>query len=383
VTARPHPLRHLEVELAALAAKRLRRERRPPPGAGALVLSSNDYLGYASRGALASAGGDARTGAGASRLVSGTHPEHLALEREVAEWVAHEDALVFTSGYAANVGLVSALAGPEDVIVSDELNHASIIDGCRLSRARVLVAPHLDVAGFERSLASAGPSRRRWVVTEGYFSMDGDVPDLAGLRAVADRHDAALLVDEAHALGVLGPGGAGACAAAGVRADAVVGTFGKAVGGQGAFVAGSRALTDWLWNRARSLVFSTGLSPLMAAIDLEGVRRARSDDPARARLASLSARLREALRAFGYEVPTGTGPILPVVLGGEERALAASAALLARGIDVTAIRPPTVPAGASRLRVTVHAGLSDAELDRAIAAFRGAAEDLGLRAPTR
>jgi 8-amino-7-oxononanoate synthase len=336
------------------------------------VLCSNDYLGYATDRLIEVPRG-VPLGAAASRLIAGDHPEHRALERELASWLGHEDALVFSSGYAANVGLLSSLLRPGDTVISDALNHASIIDGIRLARVPATVVPHNDVEAVERALAGAPSTGRRWVVTEGYFSMDGDQPDLRALRAICDRHGAALLVDDTHALGVFGDEGRGTCHLQGVTPDALVGTFGKALGGQGAFVAGSTLLTDWLWNRARSFVFSTGLSPLLAAANLAAVRRARLDDPGRARLAAIAARLRSALLDQGYRVlPSSVGPILPILVGPEEDALRLSDALLRRGVRALAIRPPTVPAGTSRLRVTVHARLSEEALERAIEAFRGA-----------
>ena len=358
---------HLEGALATLSERGLLRARATATADDALVLCANDYLGYAQE-----LSGE-RVGAGASRLVAGTHPEHLALEGAVASWLGTEDALVFTSGYAANVGLVSALAGPEDVVISDERNHASIIDGCRLARARVVVVPHADARAVRAALRDHRDAAHRYVVTEGYFSMDGDVPDLRELRAACDAEGAALLVDEAHALGVLGPRGRGACALAGVVPDAIVGTFGKALGAQGAFVAGPRVLVDWLWNRARSFVFSTGLSPWLAARARESVLRAQADDSGRARLAALGERLRGALRALGYDVPLASvGPIVPVIVGASEDAVALSRSLAERGVHASAIRPPTVAAGTARLRVTVHAQLGEAALESAIEAFRAA-----------
>ncbi|HEU4536172.1 MAG TPA: aminotransferase class I/II-fold pyridoxal phosphate-dependent enzyme, partial [Polyangiaceae bacterium] len=318
--------------LAALGREGLLRERRPPPP-GALVLCSNDYLGLA-RAPDADAAdppdpsGPRRSppadlGAGASRLVSGERPEHLALERDLAAWLGAPAALAFSSGYAANLGLLSALAGPGDVVVSDALNHASIVDGCRLSRARVAIVAHRDAGAVERALAAhRDGGGRRYVVTESYFSMDGDSPDLPALRRIADAYGAALLVDEAHALGVFGPEGRGLAAARGVRPDALVGAFGKALGAQGAFVAGSADLVAWLWNRARPFVFSTGLSPLLAARVRRNVALARRAGPQRERLAALSARLCGALRALGYRVPDAShGPVVPVLVGPSRTAL--------------------------------------------------------------
>ncbi len=357
----------LDGELEALRAARLFREPASP--GDALVLCSNDYLGLAAdKGELAAvAAAPPSAGAGASRLISGEHAEHGALEREVAAWVGLEAALAFSSGYAANVGALAALAGPEDVIVSDALNHASIIDGCRMSRARVRVVPHLDIAAVEQALRGARSARRRLVVTESYFSMDGDSPDLRRLRAACDANDAALYLDEAHALGVFGLGGRGLAHATGITPDVLVGTFGKAVGMQGAFVAGSATLRSWLWNRARSFVFSTGIAPWLAAAIRRRVARVIAADRERARLAAIVLRVRTALVAAGAPIPASHGPIIPWLVGDPAVAVALRDRLLARGLFVQAIRPPTVPAGTSRLRLTLHAGLGDADVDRASA----------------
>ncbi|WP_434043891.1 MULTISPECIES: aminotransferase class I/II-fold pyridoxal phosphate-dependent enzyme [Sorangium] len=365
-------LRHLQDELSEL--NRAGLLRTPPvvaAPAGMLVLCSNDYLGYARLPWLAA--DDAASGAGASRLVSGTHETHLIAERELAAWLGTEAALLFSSGYAANVGTLAALARPGDVVVSDALNHASIIDGCRLSRATIEVVPHGDLAAVEGALARAGGARRRWVVTESLFSMDGDTPDLRGLRELCDRHDAALIVDEAHALGVSGPSGAGLCAAAGVRPDVLVGTLGKSLGLHGAFVAGSSTLRTYLWNRARSFVFSTGISPMVALATVDRVRRAAADDAGRARLAMVTDRLRSGLRELGARLlPGSSGPILPWVLESPGVAVEMSQRLARQGVLVQAIRPPTVPAGTSRLRITSSASLSETDVERALAGFREA-----------
>jgi 8-amino-7-oxononanoate synthase len=356
----PNALRNIEAGLRELEAEGLLRSPlHVQPGC--LVLSSNDYLGYARRpiDGRAEAGGS-----GSSRLIAGDSETHRAAERALSEWVGAESALLFTSGYAANVGLMSALAGPEDAVVSDALNHASIIDGCRLSRARVTVVPHLDTSAVEHALREASGARRRWVVTESYFSMDADSPDLRTLRRLCDAHDAGLVVDEAHALGVFGPGGAGLCADAGVVPDALVGTLGKAVGLQGAFVAGREALRRWLWNRARSFVFSTGVSPLLAAATGDRVREVRADDAARTRLGTVASALRDAISGGGGKV-LGYGPIVPWMVGSATRALELAAVLLERGVSVPAIRPPTVAVGSSRLRVSASAALTDDEVLRA------------------
>jgi 8-amino-7-oxononanoate synthase len=368
------PLRHLEAELARLEEEGLLRvpavevEAVGAAGSELLVLCSNDYLGYASDplGAL-----DVPGGAGASRLVSGDHEAHRLAERELAGWVGMEAALLFTSGYAANVGVVSALARPGDRVVSDALNHASLIDGCRLSGASVSVAAHCDAGEVERALAAdGGASRRRWVVTESYFSMDGDVPDLGRLRSICDAYDAALIVDEAHALGVFGPRGAGLCAEAQVRADVVIATLGKALGVQGAFVAGSRVLRTYLWNRARSFVFSTGVSPFVAVAVADRARRAAADEVGRRKLHWASDHLRQGLAdLFPGQVRGSRGPVVPLLVGASGAAVDLSKRLRDRGVLVQAIRPPTVPPGTARLRITASARLDERDVARALDAF--------------
>jgi 8-amino-7-oxononanoate synthase len=320
--------------------------------------SSNDYLGLASLDVSRETGVQgAHVGAGASRLIHGSRPPHLALERAVADWLRQESALLFSSGFAANLGLLTAIGTPGTVILSDRLNHASIIDGCRLSGAEVKIVPHLDDGALARALADSRNARARWVVTESCFSMDGDGPDLEGLRGLCDEYGAGLVVDEAHSLGVFGLQGAGRCVAAGVSADAVVGTLGKAVGSQGAFVATSSAVRDLLWNRARSFVFSTATSPLLAQHTLLHVERVRMNEAARTALWDNIATLEAALTRFGVAVSRPRrGPIFPIIVGDNELAVEAAGALAARGILVQAIRPPTVPQGGARLRVTVSAG---------------------------
>jgi 8-amino-7-oxononanoate synthase len=263
--------------------------------------------------------------------------------------------------------VLSALARPGDLIVSDAFNHASIIDGCRLSRARVEIVPHLDLAAVAAALALPVEGRR-WVVTETYFSMDADSPDLRALHALCAAHGAHLLLDEAHALGVFGPAGAGLARAAGVVPDVLMGTLGKAVGVQGAFVAGSAELADLLWTRARSFVFTTAPSPLLAELALSAVREVIADDAARTVLAR-HVRLLETHLA-GLSTPGRHGPIFPIPLGTPDRALRAASALRDRGFLAQAIRPPTVPAGSSRLRVALHADLTEDAVMRLATALR-------------
>jgi 8-amino-7-oxononanoate synthase len=338
-----------------------------------VTFCSNDYLGLAGDPRLTEAAAAAArahgVGAGASRLVSGTHPTHLDAERALADWVDRPAALLFSSGYAANVGALSTLLGRGDVAFSDALNHASLIDGLRLSRADVHVYPHAVVDPLAHLLREYRPrARRAWIVTDAVFSMDGDLAPLAALRALANAHDVGFYVDEAHALGVLGDG-RGACQHLGVVPDALVGTLGKSTGAAGAFVAGTHALRTLLENRARSYVFSTGVPPMIAATLCTAVRLARDASEARARLRRHGQRIRAALRAQGWTVPEGETPIIPVVLGSAARTMAASASLLRRGYFVGGIRPPTVPPGTSRLRVVPTAAHTDADVDGLIQAF--------------
>ncbi len=359
-------LAFLEDSLAELDRGAARRIRRARVGQGLLDLSSNDYLGLAH----AVERREGLFGAGASRLVTGDCASHERLERELAAWLGFEDALVFSSGFAANTGTISALVGEHDVVFSDALNHASIIDGCRLSKATCIVVPHLDVDALDRALTTT-PHRRALVVTESWFSMDADTPNLAALRAVCDAHKAIWMVDEAHALGVFGPEGRGLCAQAGVAPDVFVGTFGKAFGASGAFVGGSSVLLDWLWNRARSFVFSTGVSPALADVVADRVALVRGADEARRRLALMSRRVRDAVPR-GWKTP-GHGPIVPIIIGSNDDALAASKALRARGFHVAAIRPPTVPPNTARLRLTLRADYMEPVVDSIVAAMQSLA----------
>jgi len=336
---------------------------------------SNDYLGYAHQPPdpadvsretkFSGSDSPADTGAGASRLVHGTRPQHTELESHLADWVRFERTLLFSSGYCANVGVLSALVQADDTIISDALNHASIIDGCRLTRAQTLVAPHRDTAAVERLLEKHAPATRCWVVTETYFSMDGDSPDLPALRALCDRHGAALIVDEAHALGVFGPQGSGLCRLHNVKPDVLVGTFGKALGAQGAFAATSSLARDWLWNRARSFVYSTAVSPMLAAAIQVNLWRVQRDDRSREVLHGHAEWFRNMLAAHGVPVlRDSVGPIVPILCRTPARALDAAAALAQLGILAQAIRPPTVPEGTSRIRLTLNASMTRAQLER-------------------
>lgn len=362
-----NPLNGLKARLQALESQDLLRVRTASgANAGLIDVCSNDYLGLGRQVVSRETAGT--SGAGASRLIGGTTQPHEELERALADWVGMPQTLLFSSGYAANVGAISSLAGPGHVVISDELNHASIIDGCRLSRARVVVVPHRDTAAVARALGSLGADEPAWVVTESYFSMDGDSPDLPALRNLCDAAGAALYVDEAHALGVFGSQGAGLCHVSRVKPDVLVGTLGKAVGVQGAFVAARGLVLDYLWNHARSFVFSTAPSPVLTAVALDNLRRVRAAELARRRLETLSTRLREAL---GPRLASSQhGPVFPIVVGTPERAARLVSKLREVGFFAVSIRPPTVPAGTSRLRVSLRANLADDDFLRLAAALK-------------
>jgi len=336
-------------------------------GRSVVSFASNDYLGLSAHPTVLAAAHDAidrwGAGAGASRLVSGSRPVHSALEALLADWKSSETALVFPTGFAANLGVLSAIAGPQVLICSDELNHASIIDGCRLAKnlgAVVEVYPHCDAGAVSKLLSSA--TGRAVVVTDAVFSMDGDAAPVHELAQACGQHDALLVIDEAHS--VLGPHfGDFGCET--LR----VGTLSKTLGSQGGFVAGKRLMTEMLVNRCRSFIFTTALAPASAAAARAALEVLRSQEGEQ-----LLGRLRGHVAQFGG---TGTlpSPIVAVVVGGEEEAIAASRALLEEGLFVPAIRPPTVPPGTSRLRVTLSAAHTDQEVLRLVSAL----ERLGLR----
>ncbi len=341
--------------------------------------ASNDYLSLAADPRLARAAARAArrfgTGAGASALVSGYLPPLRALEKELADWEGAEAALAFSSGFAANLALVSALAGKPDAVFSDELNHASLIDGCRLSRGATFVYRHGDLGHLAELLAHGPGARRRLIVSDSVFSMDGDLAPVAGLLELAERFDAVLLLDEAHATGVLGEHGRGTTdGLPGADRDRLikVGTLSKALGAQGGFVVGRRRLVDWLVNHARPYVFSTALAPPVAAAARAALRVVREEPELRRRLLASGAWLRERLRALGLEVGRSECQIVPILVGGAREAVALSRRLEAAGLLVPAIRPPSVPQGAARLRVSVTAGHTEEDLARLVEALKRA-----------
>lgn len=377
--------RLLDAELAALDAAHLRRRLRGlahrngvfHDGAGRALIdaSSNDYLCLSQHPLLRQRAAEWAqnhgAGAPASRLVTGTRDITLAVEQRLADFKGREASLLFSSGFQANATVLPALArltGAETTLFSDALNHASMIHGARAARCPVKVFRHNDLGHLDTLLAET--AGRKLIATESVFSMDGDRADLAGLVQVAERHGAVLYVDEAHATGILGPGGRGL--AAGVEGiDVVMGTLGKAFGAFGAYVAGSRALIDWLVNRCSGFIFTTALPPsVLGAVDaaldlLPGM------DAERARVTAHAERLRQALAAQGISTLDSSTQIVPAVIGAESDTLAAAAALEAAGLLAVAIRPPTVAPGTSRLRLAINSGLGDAEMGRLLAALSG------------
>lgn len=382
----PTLARALAEQLDRLNTTHRRRRLRPlachdgtlhdAAGTPLIDASSNDYLGL-SRHPLTrerAAQWALRHGAGtpASRLVTGTRDITLAVERKLAAFKGCEAALIFPTGFQTNATAIPALAALDDahgtLIFSDSLNHASLIHGCRLARARALIFRHNDMAHLAELLAAnAGQPGRRLIITESVFSMDGDRAPLAALRLLAEQHGAALYVDEAHATGVLGPQGRGLAAEV-EGIDVIMGTLGKGLGAFGAYIAGSQALIDYLVNRCAGIIYTTALPPAVlgavdAALDLIPDMNAE-----RARLARHAGELRDALRARGLPTLNSSSQIIPAIIGSEAAALAASRALLAQRILTVAIRPPTVPEGTSRLRFSLQATLTDAQMNKLLEA---------------
>jgi 8-amino-7-oxononanoate synthase len=343
----------------------LRRTLRPRPAEGATTdLAGNDYLGLSRDPAVTEAAAAAArrwgAGAGASRLVTGTLELHSQLERELAAYLGQPAALVFSTGYHANLGVVAALGGRDALVVSDAHVHASLVDAVRLSRSPVEVVPHHDVAAVETALAGAG-DRRALVLVESVYSVLGDEAPLPALAEVCERYGALLVVDEAHGLGVRGPGVVHALGLAGLPHVLVTATLSKALGSQGGAVLGPQAVLDHLVNRARPFVFDTGLAPASAAAALEALRQLR----ARPELSDLvRRRMGELAAALG--VAPSAGAVLSVPMASPDAALAAQSAVLAQGVTVGCFRPPSVPDGVSRLRITVGAGVSEADWARAV-----------------
>jgi glycine C-acetyltransferase/8-amino-7-oxononanoate synthase len=383
----------LEAALASRDAAGLRRVLRRVEGAqdarvtvegkSLLSLSSNNYLGLANHPAIIEAAcraaRDWGVGAGASRLISGSMRPHHELEEQLAAFKQTERSLLFTSGYQANLGVIQALVDARDAVFSDELNHASLIDGCRLSRAAVHVYPHGDMHALEDRLRHTA-ARRRLIVTDSIFSMDGDTAPLGDVCDLAERYDAMVMVDEAHATGVVGHRGAGLVDALGLRERVTVqmGTLGKSLGTFGAYVAGSATLIEYLLNYARTFVYTTALPPPIVAAASAALSIVEAEPERRDTLRRNAARLKAGLSALGLHVPESSEHIMPVLVGEASATMQMSQSLFEHGVLAQGIRPPTVPEGTARIRVTVMATHSEADIDEAIDAFRRVVEEEGI-----
>ena len=379
------PLGWLDNELAALEAGHLRRRlitHTGPQGAAIAVagrqllnFGSNDYLALAADPRVIAAAQRALTaegwGAGASPLLAGHTESHQRLEQKLAAFEGAAAALVFPSGFAANVGTIAALASAGDVIYSDELNHASLVDGCRLSRAQVVVYPHRDWQWLAAQLQNSHPYRRRLIVTDSLFSMEGDLAPLAELADLAERYDAMLMVDEAHASGLFGAGGRGVAEELGVldRVHVRMGTLSKAIGASGGFVAGSQALVDWLVNKARPYIFSTAGPAANCAAALRALEIIEQEPQRRAALLNRASDFRRRLRDQGWNLGASQSQIVPLVVGDSATALHLATRLREQGIWAPAIRPPAVPAGRALLRISLSWGHTGDMLEQLIAAL--------------
>lgn len=401
MTPTPHTdswLDEIPGRLVALDQVHLRRRRHAVEPAGAAMLRtgghellafcSNDYLALAGHPEMADAACEGArrfgVGAGASPLVSGHSTANDALEQELAAFVGLPRALYFYAGYATNFGIVPALVGEGDAIFSDALNHACLIDGARLSRARIHRFAHADLAELEQQLR-ASTARRKLVISDAVFSMDGDVADIPALLTLCERHDALLLLDDAHGFGVCGPQGRGSLAAAGLtgagasRRVLYMATLGKAAGVAGAFVAGPDALVEWLLQKTRSYIFATAAPALLACALRVSLRLIEQGDQRRAQLRRLIAQLRTDLQPVlarsGWRLGQSDTPIQPLLIGGNAEALAVMDGLREQGIWVPAIRPPTVPEGTSRLRIALSAAHTDDHIHRLVQALDRLAPD--------
>jgi len=376
----------IDNQLANLTAQGLLRRRRTlesPCGPEAMLdgrkllsFASNDYLGLAADPALIEAAREAATqwgvGAGASHLVCGHMTPHELLEQKLANFVGAERALFFSTGTMANLGIVPALVGRGDAVFADRLNHASLIDAALLSRADHLRYPHNDLTTLENQL-SASRAKRKLILTDAVFSMDGDLAQLPQLLQLAERFDAWLVVDDAHGFGVLGKNGRGTLSHFGIGLSQrliLMGTLGKAAGVSGAFVAGSANVIEWLMQRARTYIFTTASSPIIAGTLLTSLQLIEQGDTRRAHLQALIRRLQASLAGTRWNLLTSPTAIQPILIGENDEVLRVAAALAEQGIWVPAIRPPTVPQGTARLRVSLSAAHSLAQVDRLVEALR-------------
>jgi glycine C-acetyltransferase len=352
-------------------------------GKKVVLLCSNDYLGLAAHTILQKAAIQTLErygcGAGASRSISGTMEPHRALEERIADFKGCEAALLFSSGYMANLGLLTTLVEEGDLIVSDEFNHASIVDGCRLSRAEVWIYRHRDIDHLE-DLLKKSSHRHRLIVTDGVFSMEGDIALLPAIRELADRYGAMVMVDDAHATGVLGHGGRGTAEHFDMmgRVEIQMGTLGKALGGFGAYVTGSRDLIDYLINRCRTFLYTTALPPAIAAMALAALDIVAREPQRRKNLWENTSYFKEGLERLGFDTGMSETPICPVLIGNNSLTMEADHRLMARGVFLQGIRPPTVPPQSSRLRASIMATHTKKDLDYALEGLRKVGEELNL-----
>jgi len=353
-------------------------------GKECILLSSNNYLGLTEHPELKAAAKDAvdlwGTGSGGSRLITGNFRLHEELEETIACFKGTEAAIVFNTGYMANMGAITALTGREDIIFSDELNHSSIIDGCRLSQAKTMIYPHKNTGVLEELLQQNRGYHRKLIITDGVFSMDGDLAPLPRLVELAEKYNAWLIVDDAHATGVMGHRGAGTAEHFGLegRIPIQIGTLSKAIGSSGGFVAGSFDLIDYLRNKARSFIYSTALPPSVIAVALAAFKVLQHNPQIREKLHLNAQYLRSGLKEIGFTILTEESPVIPVLIGDANKAMQMAQQLLSQGVFAPGIRPPTVPPGMSRLRVAVMATHTRDDLDEALAAFAQAGQILGV-----
>lgn len=339
-----------------------------------LLMCSNDYLGLSQHPALKEAALSAMErygfGSGASRLISGTSVIHQELEHKLSQFKKSESTILFNSGYAANTGVIPALAQEGDMVFSDSLNHASIIDGCRLSRASVRIYRHKDMNHLEKLLKEFSHARRNLIVTDGVFSMDGDIAPIPDLVALSEQYNALLMVDDAHGTGVLGKSGRGTVEHFGMegRVPIQMGTLGKALGSYGAYVSGNKDLIDLLVNRSRSYMYSTALPPAVCAASIAAIKTIENNPEMKERLWSNRERFTAGLKSLQIDIGSSETPIIPLMIGDTEQAMKVGVKLFESDIFATAIRPPTVPEGTSRIRMTLMACFSDHDIDMALAA---------------
>lgn len=339
-----------------------------------IVCSSNNYLGLAADGRLIDAAQSALTtfglGSSGSRLTTGNTEWHEKLEKKLAHFKQTQAALLFSSGYLANIGVLSSLPEKGDVILSDRFNHASIIDGCRLSKAKTVIYEHINMRDLESRLQETQRHARRFIVTDGVFSMDGTIAPLPELMHLAKRYHAYVIVDDAHATGVLGKHGRGTSEHFGVHPDVVIGTLSKAVGTEGGFAAGSHVLIDFLRNHARTFIFQTAMAPASCAASFAALEIIEQSEEKRIRLSTYITKIKTGLTEMGYFVKGDFTPIIPVMIGQAEQAVLFSEKLQEQGVYAPAIRPPTVPEGESRIRLTVTADHTEKEIQHILASFK-------------